>query len=77
MTPILITSLDNHPIILGKPWINAYYIIINIIEDRVTFREKDCYIIDALARKLANLAIRLRLRPLLHAPLSYLGNSLR
>ncbi len=55
---------------------NTYYIIINIIEDRVTFREKDYYIIDALARKITNLVIKLRLRLLLHAPLPYLGNSL-
>ncbi len=76
MTPILITFLYNYPIILGKPWINTYYIIINIIEDRVTFREKDYYITDALARKITNLVIELRLILLLRAPLPYLGNSL-
>ncbi len=77
MTPILITSLGNYPIILGKPWINTYYIIINIIEDRVTFREKDYYITDVLARKITNLVIELRSRLLPRAPLPYLGNSLR
>ncbi len=56
---------------------NTCYIIVNITEDRVTFREKDYYITDALARKITNLVIKLRLRPLPRAPLPYLGNSLR
>ncbi len=56
---------------------NTYYIIINITEDRVTFREKDYYITDALARKITNLVIKLRSRLLPRAPLPYLGNSLR
>ncbi len=51
--------------------------MINIIEDKITFREKDYYITDVLARKITNPTTKLRSRLLLRAPLPYLGNSLR
>jgi len=77
VTPMLITSLGNHPIILGKPWMNAHHVMIDMTEDKITFGEKDCCIADALARKTTNPATEPRSRPLLHAPLPYSGNSLR
>jgi len=73
---ILITSLSNYPIILGKPWINKYYIMLDITEDKVVFRKENYYTTGGPAPNSTNLVIGLRLGLLPRAPRSYLGNSI-
>jgi len=72
---MLITSLGNHPIILGKPWMNKHYIMLNMTEDRVVFGKKNCCTTGGPAPNATNLVIGSRLGPLPRAPRAYLGNS--
>ena len=37
LASLLITKLGNHPIILGRPWIKNYGVIINMINDSLAF----------------------------------------
>jgi len=37
VTPMLITHLGNHPIILGKPWMNKHHVMLDMTNDRIVF----------------------------------------
>ncbi len=75
VTPMLVTSLGNYPIILGKPWINKHYVMLDMTEDKVVFRKENCCATGGPAPNLTNPAMGLRSGPLPRAPRSYLGNS--
>ncbi len=47
---------------------NKYYIILDITEDKVVFKKENYYTTSGPAPNLTNLAIELRLGPLLHVP---------
>ena len=40
--PLLITDLGNHPIILGKPWMNRHEVILNMAYDKLIFKPSRC-----------------------------------
>ena len=42
MTPMLITKLDQHPVILGKPWMKKHGVILDIKNDQFTFWPGHC-----------------------------------
>ena len=37
LAPMLVTSLGQHPIILGKPWMQKHSVILNMSCDKLTF----------------------------------------
>ncbi len=37
VTPMLITHLGTHPIILGKPWMNKHQVMLDMTNDRIVF----------------------------------------
>ena len=40
--PILITPLGHHSVILGKPWMNKYGVLLDIIRDKILFVSGRC-----------------------------------
>ena len=46
LTPMLVTRLGNHPIILGKPWMNKHHVILDMATDELKFGKHMC--VDAL-----------------------------
>ncbi len=75
VTPMLITSLGNHPIILGKPWMNKHRVMLDITEDKVVFGEEGCCAAGGPAPNSTNPVAESRSGPLPRAPRSCLGNS--
>ena len=41
-TPMLITDIGSHPIILGKPWQNAHGVLLDMEHDRLIFKSGKC-----------------------------------
>jgi len=75
VTPMLITSLGNHPIILGKPWMNKHHVMLDMTEDKVVFGKENCCSTGGSAPNSTNPVNGSRSGPLPRAPRSYLGNS--
>lgn len=42
LTPMLVTKLDQHPLILGKPWMQKHGLIIDISCNKITFWSSYC-----------------------------------
>ena len=45
---ILIVSLNNHRIIIGKSWMNRYKVILNMLYDRIVFKSNRCKYFEAI-----------------------------
>lgn len=49
-TSMFITKIGSHPIILGKPWMNAHGVILNMKTDSLIFKRGRCNHFDALKK---------------------------
>ena len=45
---MLIVSLNNHRIIIDKPWMNRHEVILNMLYDRIVFKSNRCKYFEAI-----------------------------